>query len=88
QRAQDLEQEVLNSRQELEREREERHLGEQHFESQQRLQLAKQAHEFTSRVTHEMREAKYCLTEGAPNIEMAVNRLDQISKWLEQRVNS
>lgn len=79
-----LNQSVVQKSREIEQEKEERHLDKEHWEYLSEQRSVKQAIEISSRLAHEISEARHCLNGDTPNIRMAMDRLNWMDKWLEK----
>jgi len=69
---------------EIDQEKEERRQSQQHAELLNEQRSAKKTSELSSRVAHEISEARHCLNEETPNVRMALDRLNRMEKWLEK----
>lgn len=66
----------------LEKEQKERGLDGEHWRMQSEQRLTRMAQDITSRLSHEIREAKLCLSGDSPNLQMALDRLAQMEEAL------
>ena len=64
--------------------KEERRQYQEHAELLNEQRSAKKTSEMSSRVAHEISEARHCLNEETPNVRMALDRLNRMEKWLEK----
>jgi hypothetical protein len=67
---------------EVEKEKRERGLDEEHWESQTEQRLIKMASGISARLSHEISEAKLCLDGDSPNLQMALGRLRKMEEAL------
>jgi hypothetical protein len=67
---------------EVEKEKQERGLDEEHWRTQTEQRLIKMANGISARLSHEIREAKLCLEGDSPNLQMALDRLAQMEEAL------
>ena len=81
-RISELEGSIEEKTREVDREKEERNLDQQHWEVVSDQRLVRQANEVSGRLAHEIKEARLCLGDESPNIRMALERLKQMEKWL------
>jgi HPt (histidine-containing phosphotransfer) domain-containing protein len=78
----DLSGRLLQKTQEVEHEKKERHLDKEHWDSLGEQQLTRKLNEISERLVHEISEAKLCLSDDAPNVRMALDRMRQMEKAL------
>ena len=78
----DLESQLLQKTQQVEQEKKERGLDKEHWETLSEQQLTRKMNEISERLIHEISEAKICLSDDAPNVRMALDRLRQMEKAL------
>lgn len=67
---------------EVEKEKQERTLDGEHWQTQSQQRLSKMANGISRRLSHEIREAKLCLDGDSPNLQMALDRLAQMEEAL------
>jgi hypothetical protein len=67
---------------EVEKEKHERRLDEEHWHTRSEQRLIKMTNSIATRLSHEIREAKLCLEGDSPNLPWALDRLAQMEEAL------
>jgi hypothetical protein len=83
-RVAELEDLIRQKTDEIEKEKRERGLDEEHLLMQAEQRLVKMANEISGRLFHEIQEAKLCLAGDSPNFQMALDRLAEMEEALRK----